>query len=98
MKLSRQEHWSGLPFPSSGDLPDPGIESGSPTLQADSLPSEPPCFLLILQKQVIFILFLLSVADDSIVFCLTPSSPRIVGDNGGFLKRILHKYFAYSPD
>ena len=34
--------WSGLPFPSPGDLPDPGIEPGSPTLQADSLPSESP--------------------------------------------------------
>ena len=40
MGLSRQEYWSGLPFPSSGDLPDPGIESGSPALQADSLPTE----------------------------------------------------------
>ena len=37
-----QECWSGLPFPSPGDLPDPGIEPGSPTLQADTLPSEPP--------------------------------------------------------
>ena len=42
MEFSRQEYWSGLPFPSPGDLPDPGIEPGSPTLQADSLPSEPP--------------------------------------------------------
>ena len=41
MEFSRQEYWSGLPF-SSGDLPDPGIEPRSPTLQADSLPSEPP--------------------------------------------------------
>ena len=40
--FSRQEYWSGLSFPSSGDLPDPGIEPRSPTLQADSLPSEPP--------------------------------------------------------
>ena len=40
MEFSRQECWSGLPFPSSGDLPDPGIEPGSPALQADSLPSE----------------------------------------------------------
>ena len=38
----RQESWSGLPCLSPGDLPDPGIESGSPALQADSLPSEPP--------------------------------------------------------
>ena len=40
--FSRQEYWSGLPFPFPGDLPKPGIEPGSPTLQADSLPSEPP--------------------------------------------------------
>ena len=42
MGFSRQECWSGLPFPSPGYLPDPGIEPGSPTLQADALPSEPP--------------------------------------------------------
>ena len=38
--FSRQEYWSGLPFPSPGDLPDPGIEPGSPALQAESLPTE----------------------------------------------------------
>ena len=42
MEFSRQENWSGLPFPSPGDLPDPGIELRSPALQADALPSEPP--------------------------------------------------------
>ena len=42
MGFSRQEYWSGLPFPSPGDLPDPGIEPRSPTLRADALPSEPP--------------------------------------------------------
>ena len=42
MRFSRQEYWSGLPFPSPGDLPDPGIEHRSPTLQADALTSEPP--------------------------------------------------------
>ena len=42
MGLSRQEYWSGLPFPSPGDLPDPRIELGSSALQADALPSEPP--------------------------------------------------------
>ena len=41
MELFRQEYWSGLPFPSPGDPPDPGIESGSPTLEADALTSEP---------------------------------------------------------
>ena len=41
MEFSRQEYWSGLPFPSPGDLPSSGIEPGSPALQTDSLPSEP---------------------------------------------------------
>ena len=41
MGFSRQEYWSGLPFPSLGDLPDPGIEPRSPALQADSFSSEP---------------------------------------------------------
>ena len=40
MGFFRQEYWSGLPFPSLEDLPDPGIELGSPDLQADSLPTE----------------------------------------------------------
>ena len=40
--FSKQEYWIGLPFPSPGDLPDPGIEPRSPALQADALPSEPP--------------------------------------------------------
>ena len=42
MGFSKQEYRNRLPFPSPGDLPDPGIKSRSPTLQADSLPSEPP--------------------------------------------------------
>ena len=41
MRFSRQEYWSGLPFPSPGDLPDPGIEPRSPALEADALTSEP---------------------------------------------------------
>ena len=41
MGLSRQEYWSGLPFPSPGDLPNPGIEPGSPALEANALTSEP---------------------------------------------------------
>ena len=55
MEFSRQEYWSGLPVPSPGDLPDPGIEPWSPALQAGSLGSEPPgkptqsvsCFLIL---------------------------------------------------
>ena len=42
MGFSRQKYWSGLPFPSPGYLPNPGIKPGSPTFQADSLLSEPP--------------------------------------------------------
>ena len=42
MEFSRQEYWSGLPFPSSGDLPNRGMELRFPALQADSLPSNPP--------------------------------------------------------
>ena len=42
MGFSRQEYWSGLPFPSPGDLPNPGIEPKSPALQADALTPEPP--------------------------------------------------------
>ena len=44
MGFSRQERWSGLPFPSPGDLPNPAIEPGFPTLQADALPSELPIY------------------------------------------------------
>ena len=55
MGFSRQGYWSGLPFPSPGDLPDPGIEPRSPVLQTDALPSEPPgkpqhCLKLINKK------------------------------------------------
>ena len=42
MGFPRQVYWSGVPLPSPGDLPNPGIEPGSPALQADALPSEPP--------------------------------------------------------
>ena len=49
MEFSRQDYWNGLLFPSSGDLPYPGIESRSPAMQADSLPSEavaPMCLMI----------------------------------------------------
>ena len=47
MGFSSQEYWSGLPFPSAGDLPDPGIKLRSPAFQADALPTEPPGKLLL---------------------------------------------------
>ena len=68
MEFSRQEYWSGLPFPSPGDLPNRGIEPGSPCLQADTLPSEPPgkpgamhghCFIE-LDKAVVHVISLIS--------------------------------------
>ena len=49
MGFSRQAYWSGLPFRSPGDLPDPGSEPRSPALQASSLPSEPPESLSVLK-------------------------------------------------
>ena len=48
MGFSRQEYWSGLPFPSPGDLPDPGIKPRTPVLEADALTSEPPGKLICL--------------------------------------------------
>ena len=53
MEFSRQEYWSGLQFPSPGDLPDPGIEPGSPELQVDSLPTEPPGKSISFVKRVV---------------------------------------------
>ena len=50
MEFSRQEYWSGLPFPSPGDLSNPGIKPRSPTLQADSLLAEPSKKLLLLSR------------------------------------------------
>ena len=54
MEFSRQEYWSGLPFSSPGDLPNPGIEPRSPILQADRLPSELPGKPYILYMYVLF--------------------------------------------
>ena len=56
MEFSRPEYWSGQPFPSPGDLPNPGIEPRSPALQADSLPAEPrgkPISAIKIQETVI---------------------------------------------
>ena len=47
MEFPRQEYWSGLPFPSPGGLPNPGIEPGSPASEADALTSEPTLVLLV---------------------------------------------------
>ena len=55
MGFSRQEYWSGLPFPSLGDLPDPGIEPRSPALEANALTSEPP------GKPLVYIVIILEI-------------------------------------
>ena len=47
MEFSRQEHWSGLPFPSPRDIPHPGIKPGSLAMQVDSLPTEPELGLIL---------------------------------------------------
>ena len=54
MGFSRQEYWSGLPFSSTSDLPDPWIQPRSPALQADSLPSEPPGKPVLNRSQSLF--------------------------------------------
>ena len=56
MEFSRKKYWSGLPFPSPGDLPNPGIEPRSPALQADTLPPEPPGKAYIMYKKHKFII------------------------------------------
>ena len=56
MKFSRQKYWSGLPFSSPRGLPNPGIEPGSPALQADSLPSEPPGKPIIIESKLTMVL------------------------------------------
>ena len=71
----RQEYWSGLPFPPPGDLPDPGIEPRSPTLQADSLPFQPPgktqksifCTFLVLLLFLMATLYFISLGKSSLI-------------------------------
>ena len=64
--FSRQEYWSGLPFPSPGDLPNPGIEPRSPALEADALTSEPPGKKVGLYKEI-----LKSCFPSPILMCIT---------------------------
>ena len=76
VEFSKQEHWSRLPFPSPGDLPNPGIEPVSPALKADSLPSEPPgkppsiCFGLV---QSLILVRTLCDPMDARFPCLSPT-------------------------
>ena len=66
MGFSRQECWSGLPFPSAGDLPSPRIEPRSPALQAEALPSEPPLLKISLIIKSIYTL----LESESIDLCM----------------------------
>ena len=65
MGFSRQEYWSGMPFPSPGDLPNPGNESGSPALQTDALLSEPPGKPFILYSGIYLINILLVLINNN---------------------------------
>ena len=84
MGFSRQEDWSGLPLPSPGDLPDPGIEPGSPALQADALQSEPPGRFQALGSDLNPNLY------NNSALCTTVSLPKL-SQAIGFI--ILHTYF-----
>ena len=70
MGFPRQEYWSGLPFPSPGDLPDPGIEPGSPILQADSLLCEPPGKPMFIYFIAYLFIFLIGYVKEEKVFIL----------------------------
>ena len=73
--LPGSKYWSGLPFPSPGDLPDPGIEPRSPALKADALTSEPPGKLPILMG-TIFLAISLFFKDNSV------TKPKIIWQQG----------------
>ena len=92
--FSRQEYWSKLPFPSPGDLPDPGIELRSPALQAGALPSEPPGKP---QSTVTFLQRLLKLNKllwTELFTNITYKLGGIVREclTGGFLRPVSHKY------
>ena len=72
--IFRAEYWNGLPFPSPGDLPDPGIEPGSPALRADALLSEPGGISIVLKVTYLKIL-LDDSASDIIITYLLPALP-----------------------
>ena len=75
--FSRQEYWSGLPFPSPEDLPNPGIEPGSPALQADTLTSEPPGKPLPLLKTLVIISGLNCVIQENLLILTIPADQQL---------------------
>ena len=68
MEFFRQDYWSRLPVPSPGDLPNPGIEPGSPALQADSLPSEPQGGFITSDQSVQIFYFIMIQSWDFLIF------------------------------
>ena len=100
MGFFRQEYWSGLPFPPPGDLPDPGLESVSPALQADSLPTGPSRKLaalmvrcnVMVSKQHIMLSCKLST--DSIFSLSGPSRPGVPTLTGTAPPELSHLYLA----
>ena len=68
MEFFRQDYWSRLPVPSPGDLPNPGIEPGSPALQADSLPSEPQGGFITGDQSVQIFYFIMIQSWDFLIF------------------------------
>ena len=76
--FSRQEYWSGLPFPSPRDLPNPEIEPGSPTLQADFLASEPSGKLLTVWTSVSKVMSLLFNTLSGLVIAFLPRSKHLL--------------------
>ena len=79
MGFSRQEYWSGLPFPSLGDLPDPGIQPTCPALQADSLPLShlgSPCAQITLAKKNPHKIILFMNTYVLIIYCFITNHPK----------------------
>ena len=72
MEFPRQEYWSGLPCLPPGDLPDTGVKPGSPALQVDSLPSEPPGKPPVVSNMLLLLLLLLLSHFSSVRLCVTP--------------------------
>ena len=106
MEFYRQEYGSGLPFPSAGDLPNPGIEPGSPKLQAASLPSEPPGRVIqptssLQQKDAIFFIsfFLIFIFSKESIFqyvelCVQCYEMKILNNIFmAFSQSVVKKYF-----
>ena len=72
MGFPRQEYWNELSFLSPGDLPDTGVKPGSPALQVDSLPSEPPGKPPVVSNMLLLLLLLLLSHFSSVRLCVTP--------------------------